>query len=253
MTKTSEAGKFLKRLEDRSEAEKAQLVWFMTLVAMLGVLALWSATSYRRLNLLLNSNDGAAVAQLAETAGLDELGLGRQLEEGKNLLDRVEKFNEETLRMSGDEFIRQNRLLPEDGFSALELTEARWEDGAAVLNYGQIYKGVPVFGAGLVLRLMPESGAVAVVKDDVARGLDLSTDPALSAKEAGAIALRELADEDYALEAAKLAVVRTSAGDFLIWETELVDATGAQQTIWVGAQRGSVVTPDENQLSNITR
>ncbi|MEN9937486.1 MAG: hypothetical protein RLZZ387_4065 [Chloroflexota bacterium] len=71
----------------------------------------------------------------------------------------------------------------------------------------QLYQGIPVFGRQLVVH-MDQQLRVVSVNGQVAPGIDIPTEPALSADEAADVALRDLLDRQ--LEPAERLKVRTS-------------------------------------------
>lgn len=242
------AGKLLSDFESKPEAEKAKLVWSLTALLMVLVFSLWASGA---------ANNFARLGQGAEWTGRMEGGefdLVQELEDGKNLLDQMQSYGKSTLEELGNDFIREKELLPADGFSALELTEAKWEGGNVRLTYAQSYKSVPVSGAGLELRLDPNTRAVTLARDTIERNLALAVEPQLSGKDAARIATAASSDSTLELREAKLLIVAAAGGHCLVWNTLFAGEAGEKE-IWVGAQNGNIVsqTPTENQTSNITR
>jgi hypothetical protein len=246
---------FLENTEKKSESEKTRMIWCLTVVFMLLV----GGLAVRNLggNLDALSRVGLDLSQLPPAPDLSRLGAVKLAENGQDLTAQLERLTAADCEKRGEAYIAAQRLAGEDGFSVLKLQKTREEEDSVLLDYEHYYKGLPVLGSTLTLRLGFLDEQVAVAEDRLKRQVEVSVDPALSAPQAEAAAEAALGDESFAAKEGQLCIAEKEGKFHLAWRVVLEKGTsGEKQEVLIGALRGEALSAPiirSDQTSNITR
>lgn len=241
-----------KDIDKKSEAEKARLVWYLASFCACGVFCIWLASTGSSLSQL--GSGGVDLSQLPAFPQLEPINLDEALQKSGEALDDYEKTSNAAWQERGSKYVAEQDVLAGDDFSTLKLAEVRKEEGAVILRYEHYYKEVPVLGSGLVLAADAKSEEISTREDNLKRGINLAVDPAISAKDAAALASKNT-DGNYAFSEAQLAIAEYEDNFYLVWKTVFRAEAGEEKTILVGAQHGGIIPGDStggNQASNMT-
>ena len=134
-----------------------------------------------------------------------------------------------------------------DPASELKLVgERRDQLGDTRVNYAQVYRGVPVFGATLSAHY-DKQGNLKAVNGLIVPDINLDTRPRTSAGEAGAIALKQVEGSGVTVRGTKLMVFRegllkgVTGSNRLAYEVEVGNGTSVREFVYVDAHSGSKI------------
>lgn len=247
-------GNFFKNTPKGSPAEKMRLTWFLVSVCMVGVFFLWVRSAQNNFARMASLRmDIPAMSSLPEVSGIDFGGI---MEDSGEKYEEYAAADQAHWQAVGDAYIAEKGILEGDGFSSLKFSGSKEEDGAMSLEYAQYYKEIPVLGYGLVLSSSSDGSSVVEKSSNLATGINLDADPAVSLKEAGTIAEKSQGSGKYAFREGSLAVVRYEDEFYLVWKIALSSEKEADvKEVLVGARRGGIIEAQtagtENQTSNI--
>lgn len=240
-----------RNIDKKSEAEKARLVWFMASFCVCGIFCIWLYGTSSSLSRL-----GAGRIDLSTLPAfpqLDPVNLDEALQKSGEALNDYAASSNAAWQERGDKYIAEREVLLGEDFSTLKLSGVENGAGAVLLKYDHYYKDVPVLGSGLVLSVENDNQEITEKENRLQRGVEVVIDPELPAKEAAAIAGREL-DDTFVFSAARLAIVKQAEGCFLVWKTDFRSEAGEEKSILVGTKHGSIIpaeTGKQDQASNM--
>ncbi len=118
--------------------------------------------------------------------------------------------------------------------------------GAARVSYGQVYRGVPVFGATLMTHY-DARGNLTVVNGTIVPGIRVNTVPGKSAGEAGAAALRLVPGKGVAVRGSHLMIFREGlakgvpGANHLAYEVEVGNGRSIREFVYIDAHTGKKI------------
>jgi len=233
---------FIKNIKNRSDEEKMRLTWLLFAPVMVGVFILWTASIKSNFACLSNplSIDTSTLPDFPET---DDIDLGGVLVKSGQKLEEYMDENNALLQSVGDEYLKGNKILDEDGFSSLKFVDSTGDNNSIILEYAQYYKDIPVLGKGVSLVVSLDDDTVSERSRNLAAGIDLASYPKISLKDAGIIAEKEFQGKDLVLKEGSLAIANYEEEYYLVWKVVLVsDSEEETQEVLVGAEHGGIVS-----------
>ena len=118
--------------------------------------------------------------------------------------------------------------------------------GASRVNFGQVYRGVPVFGATLMTHY-DARGNLTVVNGTIVPGIRVNTVPGKSAGEAGAAALRLVPGKGVAVRGSHLMIFREGlakgvpGANHLAYEVEVGNGRSIREFVYIDAHTGKKI------------
>ena len=118
--------------------------------------------------------------------------------------------------------------------------------GASRVNFGQVYRGVPVFGATLMTHY-DARGNLTVVNGTIVPGIRVNTVPGKSAGEAGAAALRLVPGKGVAVRGSHLMIFREGLAkgvpgtNHLAYEVEVGNGRSIREFVYIDAHTGKKI------------
>lgn len=247
-----------KSIEKKSEEKKMRMMWVFVIFFMVGVFLLWIMTVSR------NFSDAAKFKMnfsgLPELPQTENMDIEKTLKDGQDALEKYASQSNEQLDKTGRKYIEDNKILADDNFSTLKISDVRQDKDTAILQYQHYFKEVPVLGSGIVLAVNMENGQVLETQDSLKKGIDIAVDPAIAAKDAQQIAAKEINNANYEFKNASLAICENEGKYYLAWKTVFESENGGDnKEVLVGAKHGGIIkdentaAPANNQTSDMTR
>jgi Zn-dependent metalloprotease len=238
-----------KEVGKKPEAAKVRLVWALTLLFMLGVIAVGMTSISRNLS---NANKNAVdLSGLPQFPEMPSEQLAQTLDEGKTVVQEYAETTNEQWGEDGEKYIADNALLGGEEYSTLKLENVEAQTGKVVLTYGQYYKDVRVQDGSVTLEFDPLSKAVTAAKDTLQKGIDLAVDPTVTAK--AAMETAQAASADRTFSKSSLQIAALDGKYYLVWSVIFrSDKDKSEKTVLVGAMRGNILQA-ENKADNQTR
>lgn len=251
---------YFKNAEKKSEEEKMRVIWIWTILFMIGIFGVWVINASR--NLASLGQKGAEISGLPDFPKPEDIDINGTLQEGSEMINEYSEQSKAQWGKIGDAYIAEKNIFANDSFSILKLKDVKLEDSAIVLNYEHYYKNILVLDSRLVLAVDSKSKEVSERENTLKKGIDLSADPVVSAKEAADIAAKEINGSEYSFKEAVLAIAQEEDKYYLVWQTvfQKGDAVSDIRKILVGAKRGGILSVDPisgeqasaNQLKSVT-
>lgn len=247
---------FFKNIEEKSEAEKLRLVWLGAISFMILFFGLWVSGAKSNFARLADYKvDYSSLPSFPENQSTDLAGILD--ESGEKIGGYMEENNTEWQAL-GDNYIEEQGILSEEGFSSLKFVGTESDGDAVLIKYAEYYKDIPVLGCDLVLSVDMDDN-IAQKENNLVSGIDLVVDPKISLKAAGEIAEKECIDGGCIFKEGGLAIAKYEEGFYLVWKITLIsDEAPSVKEVLVGAERGGIVstvgedeTEEVNQTSNI--
>ncbi|MFA6097262.1 MAG: PepSY domain-containing protein [Candidatus Paceibacterota bacterium] len=237
----------IKAIRNKPEETRKMILWTMVFICMVIVFGIWIFSFSRTMN---NANNWSGLDLDKSpnygkfTKSFDDLEKEKK-EAMKNVTLEVEKAEAVAIAMK---YVNESKVLEGIGAKDIKLTKAEKMGGVWLLEYGQIYKNIPVELSDIAISVNIEDKSAKIEKSVYYTGIDLEVVSKLSEAEALEIIKKEIKAESVIAKKSEVVVYTVEGGKedpvhHLAWKVNVYDEESFfDATYFVDANSGKILS-----------